>query len=599
MSKMIIVEGNSNDKDNVRAIMVKGEKGYSAYDLYVQNGGTLTEEEWLDAFLNAENYYNKSETDTKLNKKPYYYNTVADMKSDNSLKQGDMAVTLGYYSVNDGGNATYRIVNDELETDYQEELENGKYASLIIENGEVNARQVGMINEEDIDNSLIFQKVINFCSEKYKLIINGNFTIKNSITIDKPIQIEGRCGSYSNFGLSSIFCNSDDDITYFYFNEGAISCKFENLNIRGNDKGTAIRFSSRDETLTNYRVWKNQFNKCRFIRFGTVLNFYAEGNIADYDYSSEILFFDCKFYNNIVNVEMNNTQSYNINFISTDFESIETSTGFLLNSYGGLNFEGCSIILRGSFVKLSENPTLTPVNSYYGVINISNSRFELFNETIFDYTLTSRNAVTQRHHLNITNSEIYNHSENILIDCNIRGLSANIMNTSFLLSSASNISHIYMRNMEGASEYSKIIINTLTPNALDVPYIIGNYRGWVLINGIVYSSCVASVRGNNKLEYNNKIMLGYSKAGSPTSTSFDVTVSWDYKKFKINITGAFMGNSGSINIKNSDESFNQTFTKLNANLDSSVGEILLPYKENGDTYTITPNNIWGACFFEK
>ena len=27
MSKMIIVEGNSNDKDNVRAIMVKGEKG--------------------------------------------------------------------------------------------------------------------------------------------------------------------------------------------------------------------------------------------------------------------------------------------------------------------------------------------------------------------------------------------------------------------------------------------------------------------------------------------------------------------------------------------------------------------------------------------
>ena len=61
MSKLTIVEGNSNDKDNVRAYMVKGEKGYSAYDLYVQHGGTLTEEEWLDAFLNAENYYNKYE----------------------------------------------------------------------------------------------------------------------------------------------------------------------------------------------------------------------------------------------------------------------------------------------------------------------------------------------------------------------------------------------------------------------------------------------------------------------------------------------------------------------------------------------------------
>lgn len=65
MSKLIIIEGNSNDKDNTRAYMVKGEKGYSAYDLYVQHGGTLTEEEWLDEFLNAENFYNKSEVDEK------------------------------------------------------------------------------------------------------------------------------------------------------------------------------------------------------------------------------------------------------------------------------------------------------------------------------------------------------------------------------------------------------------------------------------------------------------------------------------------------------------------------------------------------------
>lgn len=61
MSKIIIIEGNSNDKDNARVYMVKGEKGDSAYDVYVKNGGTLTEEEWLDAFLNANNYYSKSE----------------------------------------------------------------------------------------------------------------------------------------------------------------------------------------------------------------------------------------------------------------------------------------------------------------------------------------------------------------------------------------------------------------------------------------------------------------------------------------------------------------------------------------------------------
>ena len=67
----------------------------------------------------------------KLNKKPYYYNSIADIKADTKLKVGDMAVTLGYYEVNDGGGATYKITNEESETDYQEELENGLYASLI------------------------------------------------------------------------------------------------------------------------------------------------------------------------------------------------------------------------------------------------------------------------------------------------------------------------------------------------------------------------------------------------------------------------------------------------------------------------------------
>ena len=47
----------------------------------------------------------------KLNKKPYYYDSVADMKADLKLKVGDMAITLGYHNLNDGGMATYKIRN--------------------------------------------------------------------------------------------------------------------------------------------------------------------------------------------------------------------------------------------------------------------------------------------------------------------------------------------------------------------------------------------------------------------------------------------------------------------------------------------------------
>ena len=48
----------------------------------------------------------------KLNKKPYYYNTVADMKADTKLKAGDTCQTLGLNTKGDGNTGLYNIVND-------------------------------------------------------------------------------------------------------------------------------------------------------------------------------------------------------------------------------------------------------------------------------------------------------------------------------------------------------------------------------------------------------------------------------------------------------------------------------------------------------
>lgn len=50
--------------------------------------------------------------DIKVN----YYNSVADMKSDMTLKDGKIAVTLGYYEPNDGGGATFRV-REKITTD--------------------------------------------------------------------------------------------------------------------------------------------------------------------------------------------------------------------------------------------------------------------------------------------------------------------------------------------------------------------------------------------------------------------------------------------------------------------------------------------------
>ena len=103
--------------------------------------------------------------ENKLNKKPYYYNSVADMKADTKLKVGDMAITLGYYEANDGGGAEYKIVNGEYEDDGGSihELSNGLFAELII-NNKVSVKQFGAKGDDQHDDTQAIQNSIDYCS---------------------------------------------------------------------------------------------------------------------------------------------------------------------------------------------------------------------------------------------------------------------------------------------------------------------------------------------------------------------------------------------------------------------------------------------------
>ena len=82
----------------------------------------------------------------KLNKKPYYYDTVADMKADTKLKAGDMAITLGYYEPNDGGGGTYLIrtktVSDVDDGGSIHQINDELVSELIVDNC-VNIKQFG------------------------------------------------------------------------------------------------------------------------------------------------------------------------------------------------------------------------------------------------------------------------------------------------------------------------------------------------------------------------------------------------------------------------------------------------------------------------
>ena len=105
----------------------------------------------------------------KLNKKPYYYNSVADMKADLKLKAGDMAITIGYYEPNDGGAAEYRIISGTHTDDggNYHELNNELFAELIIKDNKINIKQLGAIsNDNTKDLQPYLQKYRNICDNK-------------------------------------------------------------------------------------------------------------------------------------------------------------------------------------------------------------------------------------------------------------------------------------------------------------------------------------------------------------------------------------------------------------------------------------------------
>ena len=96
------------------------------------------------------------------------YDVVTDMKNDTSLGIDMVVETNGYYTSNDGGGATYKIVANKP-TGVSELLANGLYAELVLDGNIINVRQCGVIGSNSTNADIIQSLLDNVNLDRYTL----------------------------------------------------------------------------------------------------------------------------------------------------------------------------------------------------------------------------------------------------------------------------------------------------------------------------------------------------------------------------------------------------------------------------------------------
>lgn len=325
MAKMTILEGNSNDKDNVRAFMVKGEKGDPGVSPTFKTRRTarggiieITDVEGTEELelYDGESYeiptngvigWASEDTipggyeEINCGKVPTFFSSIAEMKA-GTLSVGDIVQTLGFYEANDGGGAKYQIVATSIfNTDgsFAILLDNGLIAELVIENNTVNFLQLGAKRQDSnglYDNKTYLENYLNnknnYTSRLELFIDGGVYGFTPTELKGNNIYIKGNTDFHIYANNQTIIVPMANQSFIWSLGDGSTTTEgfkideiyFSSFNYSISNKQANI--SSTFKTITTAL----KINKTRFGNFGKIYFIGIDGTAFAMNDSFEIYF---------------------------------------------------------------------------------------------------------------------------------------------------------------------------------------------------------------------------------------------------------------------------------------------------------------------
>ena len=229
------------------------------------------------------------------------FDTVAEMKTSTNLIDGSYAHTLGYHSLNDGGDAFYHV----REVTNQDVIDEGKLialqdqnlvAELIIENNVIDVKKFGAWADGVHDDSDVFQH----CLDLVNTLTSSTDTWKRTIVVPAVLKItkkiECEFGNFRMEGVSrtnsKILLDNANAYLSFGKNSGDIyEIEIQNITFQGNYSNTNSLLSftkcvnlylTRVDTENQGQdVYGIEFNQCGLI-FMDKCTITGSNNLTDY-----------------------------------------------------------------------------------------------------------------------------------------------------------------------------------------------------------------------------------------------------------------------------------------------------------------------------
>lgn len=379
------------DMTNTKTRVSELESIFTTNDIVLRIDNLETKEGEIDSRVLTleENNTNLIERVTNIESKKYYFDSVELMKQ-SDLKIGDIVQTIGYYSVNDGGCATYKIVSSATADGYfVHQLSNGLFAELIIENNTVNIKQIGARPQDKENNKYDIKPYLeNYIAELNKRDTTIKLYIPAGIWHTSPVVLYRPTGfnihgdkNFETWWYGGTVITSLNDNQDYVIQLGTNEVEDE-LHIMQNFVFDDITISSAEFEYREDRGCfvcsgnKNITNalKLLYATFGNLNNLFFSHIVG-----SAIKITSCwELFSNVIHFRYISSYNSGVMILGTRDTSVNGNANISNCEFGILNFEGC----HGDLI-LSEK------SSYFLHSKIGSIMFEDHTFTLTDEVYTA------------------------------------------------------------------------------------------------------------------------------------------------------------------------------------------------------------------